>query len=88
MQFYLRIHSRNAKRSGIAWISHLPDLEKHWKYHVFNNNRNHEIATTTRSVPDPAGCFCRVIDEVRESAMNNTSWLVGCDRGLPEISMR
>jgi hypothetical protein len=36
----------------------LPRRQKHCKYHVSQSWWIHKIATTTRSVPDPAGCFC------------------------------
>ena len=58
LKFYLRKHRQNPRNIVITRVLCLPRRQKHCKYHVSQSWWIHKIATTTRSVPDPAGCFC------------------------------
>ena len=60
MFFSLRKHRQNPKHTVIIVITcilSLPRCQKHCKYHVSQSWWSRKIATTTRSVPDPARSF-------------------------------
>ena len=58
MQFYLRKHRHNPKHTVITCVLCLPRCQKHCKHHVSQSWWIPKIATTTRSVSDPAGRLC------------------------------